>query len=192
MPPALAIVTLVEPRESAGWSVPVALKDERETESLGAALAQSGRAGGVVFLRGNLGAGKTTAARGLLRFLGHQGNVKSPTYTLVEPYEALTPVVYHFDLYRLSDPEELEFMGFRDFLQGQALCLIEWPEKGEGWLASPDLELEIAPFDGYRQARWRAGTDKGLVMAESLEQLLMAANRISPAPESKGKSDDVL
>lgn len=192
MPPTMSSVAVAESREAAAWSAPVALKDERATEALGAALAQSGRAGGLVFLRGNLGAGKTTTARGLLRFLGHQGNVKSPTYTLVEPYETLTPVVYHFDLYRLGDPEELEFMGFRDFLQGQALCLVEWPEKGEGWLASPDLELEIAPWDDHRQARWRAGTDKGLVMAESLKQLLMAASRISPAPESKGKSDDVL
>lgn len=175
---------MAEP-SSAPWSTPWTLADEQATETLGAALAQCARTGGLIFLRGNLGAGKTTTARGLLRSLGHQGNVKSPTYTLVEPYEALTPVVYHFDLYRLGDPEELEFMGFRDFLQGRALCLVEWPEKGEGWLSRPDLELEIMPWNDHRQARWRAETDRGQGMAESLKQLLMAAKDISPALESK-------
>lgn len=178
-------------RASSDWSGAWHLADEQATEVLGAALAQSGRAGGLIYLRGNLGAGKTTTARGVLRALGYPGNVKSPTYTLVEPYESLSPVVYHFDLYRLGHPEELEFMGFRDFLQSEALCLVEWPEKGGDWLPAPDLDIELKPVADYRQVRWRAETEKGRAMAESLEQLLIAARDGASAPETKGKPDDV-
>lgn len=173
-----------------GWSNTWNLEDETATETLGATLAEVARDGGLIFLRGHLGAGKTTTARGLIHALGHQGRVKSPTYTLVEPYETLQPVVYHFDLYRLGDPEELEFMGFRDFLQGPALCLVEWPERGEGWLSSPDLDLELSALGDHRQLRWRAGTERGQVLAEAFKQLLRVANGITPAPDNK-RSDDV-
>lgn len=167
------------------------MADERATERFGGLLGKCCASGGLVYLRGNLGAGKTTAARGLLRQLGHQGKVKSPTYTLVEPYEHLDPVAYHFDLYRLGDPEELEFMGFRDFLQSQALCLVEWPQKGGGWLPCPDLDINIEPCSSQRLVRWQAGTDRGRAMSEALNQLLRGAEGISPAPELEGKSDDV-
>ncbi len=102
---------------------------------------------GVVGLRGDLGAGKTTFVRGLLRAMGYTGNVKSPTYGLVETYQIAQFSVAHFDLYRLADPDELEFIGFADFIGDETICLIEWPEKGGKWTANLDFEIhiEIAP-----------------------------------------------
>lgn len=140
------------------------LKDESDTEKLGQILAgqvnESGQ-GLVVFLEGDLGMGKTTLSRGIMRGLGHEGAVKSPTYTIVEPYEHLIPPAYHFDLYRLGDPEELEYMGIRDYFQGQNLCVIEWPERGQGILPVPDLLIRLAKSGDGRSALISASTSRG-------------------------------
>lgn len=119
------------------------LKNEQDTADLARRLAsQIGE--GIVFLIGDLGAGKTTLTRYWLQALGHQGAVKSPTYTLVEPYQLADKKVYHFDLYRLQDPYELELMGFRDYVsESNRLMLIEWPSKGEGMLPTADLIIEL-------------------------------------------------
>jgi len=124
---------------------PIELAGEAAQLGFGARLAEAldGRCG-IVFLRGDLGAGKTTLVRGLLRALGHQGPVRSPTYTLIEPYEDLAPPTHHLDLYRLGDPEELDYLGLRDLLGGDRLLLIEWPERGAGVLPPPDLELRLS------------------------------------------------
>lgn len=97
----------------------------------------------VIYLQGDLGTGKTTLVRGILRGFGHTGAVRSPTYTLLEPYEFKAMRLYHLDLYRFGDPEELEYLGLRDLLDDQGLFLVEWPERGRGVLPAPDLIIRI-------------------------------------------------
>lgn len=133
----------------------ILLANEEEQLALGARLSQVFTQG-LVFLTGNLGAGKTTLTRGWVQALGHAGAVKSPTYTLIEEYTHLAPKVYHLDLYRLADPEELELLGFRDFLAPENLLIIEWPEKGAGFLPAADLTLELEVTASGRKAKLTA------------------------------------
>ncbi len=121
----------------------------------------------VIHLQGPLGAGKTTLARGLLRGLGHEGPVPSPTYTLVESYSFAQGQVHHFDLYRLSDPEELELIGLRDYLEQEAVCLFEWPERGEGVLPLADLQLRLTPRGTGRELESRAHSETGEAVAHA-------------------------
>ena len=126
------------------------------------------RAGLVLFLHGELGAGKTTLVRGILRGLGFTGAVKSPTYTLVEPYQIAGLTVYHFDLYRLNDPEELEFLGVRDYLAGNGVCLVEWAERGAGVLPVPDVDIAIERQEEGRVVRFTSRTENGVMLLHNL------------------------
>ena len=121
------------------------LADESATVAMGERIGHCVQAGMVVFLEGTLGAGKTTTTRGILQALGHSGAVKSPTYTLVEPYENVSPLLYHFDLYRLGDPEELDYMGIREYFSAEPISVVEWSERGQGYLPEPDISLCLSP-----------------------------------------------
>lgn len=128
---------------------------------LGGELARALTSGAIIFLHGQLGAGKTTFTRGFLYGLGYVGKVKSPTYTLVEPYELAAHPVFHFDLYRLNDPDELTFIGIQDYFIPGAVCLIEWPEKGNPLLPQADLACYIEFIDAGRVVTLTAHTAIG-------------------------------
>jgi tRNA threonylcarbamoyladenosine biosynthesis protein TsaE len=146
------------------------LKDSAATEAAGAALGKVLPAGDcVLYLQGDLGAGKTTLVRGLLQALGHPGRVPSPTYTLVEPYELGPYSLRHLDLYRLVDPEELAYLGIRDM---SGTLIVEWPEKGTRFLPPADLVCRLAVEDRGRSLDTEAPTAKG----KTLEQAWEAAN----------------
>lgn len=124
----------------------------------------------VIYLNGQLGAGKTTLTRAIIQSMGYQGNVKSPTYALVEEYHLGDKNIYHFDLYRLSDPEELEFIGFREYFRPNALCLLEWPEKGKDFIPPADLNITL---------NYQGESREITVVANSAiaEQIICALNR---------------
>jgi tRNA threonylcarbamoyladenosine biosynthesis protein TsaE len=150
-------------------SVEKILHSESELEAIAARLAAHAAANLTIYLRGPLGAGKTTFARGFLRGLGYTGVVKSPTYTLVEPYSFGPVMCYHFDLYRLADPEELEFTGARDYFNESSICLIEWPEKAAGFLAEKDIDCVLEHHPQGRKMTLNACSAKG-------EQILLRLN----------------
>ncbi|MGL4581310.1 MAG: tRNA (adenosine(37)-N6)-threonylcarbamoyltransferase complex ATPase subunit type 1 TsaE [Shewanella xiamenensis] len=145
------------------------LHNEDETIAVGQKLARHIQAPLTLYLTGDLGAGKTTLSRGLIQGLGHKGAVKSPTYTLVEPYELDGVEVYHFDLYRLNDPEELEFMGIRDYFTQSSLCIVEWPDNGEGLLPDADIHLHLNYVNQGREIHIRALTDSGKTLLAAIK-----------------------
>lgn len=149
------------------------LPDLTATETVGAGLARAFVAGGgsaVLHLRGDLGAGKTTCARSLLRSLGVDGAIRSPTYTLVETYELDELVCVHVDLYRLEGPADVEELGLRDFLDGYSLLLVEWPEKGGTALPTADVLLTLSYREAARLARVEARSSRGARWAGNLER----------------------
>jgi tRNA threonylcarbamoyladenosine biosynthesis protein TsaE len=146
----------------------LSLPDAAASEALGAALAPGVEPGRVLHLRGDLGAGKTTVVRGVLRALGHEGKVKSPTYTLVEPYALSRLHLYHFDFFRLKDGAEWTNSGFRDYFGPHAACLVEWPERVGAALGAPDLELRLEFVPVGRRALLSSHTPAGEAWLSSL------------------------
>ena len=142
--------------------------DTPAMEELGRRLASVCPPGSKLFLQGELGTGKTTLSRGFLNGLGYQGIVKSPTYTLVEPYQIDDLEVFHFDLYRLNNPEELESIGIRDYFSGAGICLVEWPEKAAAFLGAPDVHILIQYQDEHRNVRLDAKTPTGKEIIRSI------------------------
>ena len=156
------------------------LADEAATLSVGAALAQTMTqtgSGALIYLSGDLGAGKTTFSRGILRGLGFSGRVKSPTYTLVELYVVSKLNLYHFDFYRFGEPEEWQEAGFRDLFNETNICLVEWPEKAGELLPPPDLRITLkSALSEGREANMDALTSRGRQM------LSMLADTLTPMP----------
>lgn len=137
------------------------LTDETATLALGEKIANILHPGLIVFLNGDLGAGKTTLTRGILRAMGYQGKVKSPTYNLVEIYKFSGLYLYHFDFYRFNDPTEWEEAGFRDYFNAETICLIEWPEKADRLLPDADIDIKFKFNDLGREIKIQAGTETG-------------------------------
>ena len=155
--------------------VSITILRESEMLALGAALASLLGGKGAVHISGELGAGKTTLCRGILRAMGHKGAVKSPTFTLVEPYEIGSRQVFHFDLYRLANPGELDYLGIDEYFKGGGLCLVEWPEKAGGFLPGHDLEIGIDVLGEKRNIGIRANSPHGETICAQLK------NRYDPA-----------
>ena len=146
------------------------LENEEDTQRLGELIAKYLETPLVCFLEGDLGVGKTRITRAIIQSLGYQGNVKSPTYTLVEPYQLENMKVYHFDLYRLSDPEELDFLGIRDYFDDESVSFIEWPSKGEGWLPEADLVISLIFKQQGRICQLQENTKAGARLIRKLKE----------------------
>ena len=156
------------------------LAEQAHTDALGRACAQAFVEAPrvpealVIYLRGELGAGKSTFARAMLRALGVQGRIKSPTYALIEPYEVKLGLLLHLDLYRLSDPRELDYLGIEQLLDQAVLCLIEWPERAQGYLLPCDLEILLEHSENGRIAELRAKSERGKLIKGQIEAILLA------------------
>lgn len=152
------------------------LADTAATEALGAHLAAALAPGLVVFLDGDLGAGKTTLVRGLLRALGHAGKVKSPTFTLLESYaiSSLSFPLYHFDFYRFTHADEFIDAGLDEYFGTSAVCLVEWPDKAGTHLPPPDLRIALAVAGEARRARLSACSERGRTCINLLSRALQA------------------
>jgi tRNA threonylcarbamoyladenosine biosynthesis protein TsaE len=155
--------TLTHCPDDKGLAASVQLANEAATLALGARLAESGALapGLSIWLEGDLGSGKTTLVRGILKALGHEGTVKSPTYTLIEPYVISRINLYHFDFYRLTSPEEFLDAGLDEYFSGEGICLVEWPRQAVPYLAPPDLVITLSLKDGGRWCEIRAKTESG-------------------------------
>jgi tRNA threonylcarbamoyladenosine biosynthesis protein TsaE len=144
------------------------LPDLLSTEALASSLANALIPGLTIYLHGNLGAGKTTLVRAMLVALGHIGAIKSPTYSLVELYNLQDLELYHFDLYRLADPSELEYMGIRDYITPTAVCMFEWADKGIGHIPFADIEIKLEFMQQGRKAIFSANSNQGIEVLQDM------------------------
>lgn len=148
------------------------LTDEEATLSFGNLVGEVCSGVGCIYLKGELGTGKTTLSRAIVRHFGYKGAVKSPTFTLVEPYELGSFRIYHFDLYRLADPAELEFLGVDEYFSQDSLCLVEWPEKGVGYLPPPDLIIELQVHNRGRKMKLSQCSEMGKLMVTRIKKVM--------------------
>ncbi|ENO88900.1 tRNA (adenosine(37)-N6)-threonylcarbamoyltransferase complex ATPase subunit type 1 TsaE [Thauera linaloolentis] len=173
------MIELLNAADDNGARLRAHLPSEADTEAIGAALAGALRPGLKIWLQGNLGMGKTTLTRGLLRALGHEGKVKSPTYTLIEPYVVSRLNLYHFDFYRFNSPEEYLDAGLDEYFANQGVCIVEWPDKALPYLPLPDVEIRLDARDTGRFAEIDGTTDAGRTCVIELVRALRGAH---PAP----------
>lgn len=151
------------------------LTDESATLDFGDLVGEACAGTGCIYLKGDLGTGKTTLSRAIVRHFGYRGAVKSPTFTLVEPYELAGFRIYHFDLYRLADPAELEFLGVDEYFSQDSLCLVEWPEKGAGYLPAPDLVIEFQVHKQGRKIKVSQCSELGKLMVAKITKTVQVA-----------------
>lgn len=156
--------------------IQLSLADEAKTQALGIALAKAVAPGLVIYLHGDLGAGKTELTRAMLNGMGHTGRVKSPTYTLIEPYEInlnqMPVIVAHFDLYRMADPEEFLDAGFREYFNTSNICIVEWPEKGDAVLPPPDIHITLTVTNNGRNVELNSLSENGDICLDRLKCVL--------------------
>lgn len=169
------MIQILHPADDSGYTLAAHLDSEADTEAAGAALAPALHGGLVVYLRGDLGAGKTTFVRGVLRALGHAGKVKSPTYTLIEPYVLSRLDLYHFDFYRFAVPDEFLEAGLDEYFAGNGACLVEWPDKAAPFLAPPDVEVRLDVSGSGRRFEASALTEAGRTCLSRLNSELSRA-----------------
>lgn len=171
------MIKFIHPADDSDSSVSAHLENELDTESAGAALAPALAPGLVIHLAGNLGAGKTTLVRGTLRALGYSGKVKSPTYTLIEPYVVSRLHLYHFDFYRFAVPEEYLEAGLDEYFSGEGVCIVEWPDKADPYAAKPDVVADLSPDGAGRLIKVAALTEAGRSCTKKMKKMLLQALR---------------
>lgn len=175
------MIELIQAADDSGARLQAHLASEKDTESLGNALATVLSPGLQIWLEGNLGMGKTTLTRGVLRGLGHEGKVKSPTYTLIEPYVVSRLDLYHFDFYRFNSPDEYLDAGLDEYFAGEGVCMVEWPDKALPHLPSPDVEIRLEARENGRFVEISGNTEAGRTCMIGLVKALQGAD---PAPKA--------